>query len=342
MSAPDESDGDLAGGRIAQTPPLRWVLVSGRRWVVVLLASITVYLTLLGFAALSPVPLRGLMGETPTGPLFQAMIIAVVTGVTLVVTIGQLVLSQELGTAGTKHEHMEEALSYQESVEELIDPDVSSMESADFLRELIAAAGDRAADVDRAASDVRDDALRDRIEEYAAALERDAAAVADAIDDARSSTFRVVLAALHFDYNEQLHAARRLRRSADGDLPGRIDGALDDLVETLSYVGSAREHVKTLYFQAELIRLARDVVYTGIPALLVSAGMVIYGAALPEFTGQPLGIDVIVWLVSAAVTVAVVPFLVLLAFILRIVTITQLTLAIGPIKLQETRQPDDG
>ena len=51
-----------------------------------------------------------------------------------------------------------------------------------------------------------------------------------------------------------------------------------------------------------------------------------------------LGLDVGVLLVAAAAAIAVAPFAVLLAYILRIATITRRTLAIGPFILRESER----
>jgi predicted Rossmann fold nucleotide-binding protein DprA/Smf involved in DNA uptake len=53
-------------------------------------------------------------------------------------------------------------------------------------------------------------------------------------------------------------------------------------------------------------------------------------------SGTALGVDAVVVLAAAAVTVAVAPFLLLLAYVLRIATVTKRTLSIGPFILRET------
>ena len=59
----------------------------------------------------------------------------------------------------------------------------------------------------------------------------------------------------------------------------------------------------------------------------------------PEnYPGTVLGLDVGVLMVSAAAAISVAPFAVLLAYILRIATITRRTLAIGPFVLRESER----
>jgi hypothetical protein len=81
--------------------------------------------------------------------------------------------------------------------------------------------------------------------------------------------------------------------------------------------------------------------YTALPALVVATGMILYVDDPNTVTGTTLGVDNVVWLVSAAVAVALVPFVLLLSYLLRIATVAKRTLAIGPFVLQEIERPND-
>jgi hypothetical protein len=74
--------------------------------------------------------------------------------------------------------------------------------------------------------------------------------------------------------------------------------------------------------------------------LVVAGGMILYVDA-STFTGTTAGVTDLVWVVSAAATVSLLPFAVLIAYILRIATVTQRTLAIGPFVLRETDRSTD-
>ena len=58
------------------------------------------------------------------------------------------------------------------------------------------------------------------------------------------------------------------------------------------------------------------------------------------FPGSTLGVDNLSW-VAAGYTVGVAPFIILLSYILRLGTITQWTLSMGPFILQESKREDD-
>ncbi|ACV47511.1 MULTISPECIES: hypothetical protein [Halomicrobium] len=329
------ADSDIGAGtmreRAEESRWKLWLLLGADRRVVAALALLSVFVALVGLSQVVGTDLRAAMGSSdPVETLFQGLLTAIITGVTLVVTLSQLVLSQELGALGDQQERMDGAMSFRRSVESVVDSDVTPPDPASFLRSLVAAVGRQAATLQTAADESGDEQLRS----FADDLLADADAVGDDLDGSQFGTFEVVFAALNFNYASKIYEARRLRAAdATGDDAGET---LDDLVETLSLFGPAREHIKTLYFQWELIELSRAIAYAAVPALIVSAGMILYGGQTAVVQGSVLGVDSVVWLVSAATTVALVPFVVLLAYVLRIVTVAKRTLSIGPLVLRDT------
>ncbi len=105
-------------------------------------------------------------------------------------------------------------------------------------------------------------------------------------------------------------------------------------------MGPAREHFKTFYFQWELINLSYAILYTAIPALLVSFAMILFFD--PGFvSGTILGTNTVLVVVCVAVTIGIIPFVVLFAYILRISTVAKRTLAVGPFTLFASEGSED-
>jgi hypothetical protein len=74
-----------------------------------------------------------------------------------------------------------------------------------------------------------------------------------------------------------------------------------------------------------------------VPALVVAGGMLAFVGSGP-IAGTTLGVANVLWLVGAAFTVSLLPFLLLVAYIARIATIAKRTLAIGPIILRGSQR----
>jgi hypothetical protein len=101
--------------------------------------------------------------------------------------------------------------------------------------------------------------------------------------------------------------------------------------------GPAREHVKTLYFQWALINLSRMILYASIPALAVSGIMV--GIVGPStFPGVTLGVDDVILVTGVAFGVTILPFMLLVSYLLRILTVAKRTLAIEPLILRDSQR----
>jgi hypothetical protein len=333
---------DTTGGRVPGSRVRTWLLLDANRWVVASIPLAGVFAALVVLGSVDPVPLRAaIRSGDPVETAFQGFLTAIITGVTLVVTINQLVLSQELGAVGDQRDRMAGAVEFRQEFRNRFDEPVGPPDPASFLRVVVDVTGDRAETLADAVSDGRDAEFGDQVDSYVDELTANADAVADRLDDAQFGTFDVLSAALDFDYSWRIYEARRLRNEHENALSEEAVAAFDALLEALEFYAPTREHFKTLYFQWELIDLSRMLMYAALPALVVATGMILYVDDPNTVTGTTLGVDNVVWLVSAAVAVALVPFVLLLSYILRIATVAKRTLAIGPFVLQEIERPND-
>lgn len=78
-----------------------WLLLNGNCWLLVGLMALCVFVVFLVAGAIEFPTLRTTMETSdPVDTAFQALLGAIITGTTLVVSINQLVLSQESGPVG--------------------------------------------------------------------------------------------------------------------------------------------------------------------------------------------------------------------------------------------------
>ncbi|MFB6311371.1 MAG: hypothetical protein ABEH64_09365 [Salinirussus sp.] len=305
-----------------------WFILEADRWVVAGLLSAALWSAILVIGLAQQPPL--LETGDPVETLFQALVAATITAVTLVLTLSQLVLSQELGAAGDQRERMEGALAFRDDVAEAVGASVSPAEPSAFLRSLVDTTREHAEATRTAATDASEP-----LESYLGTVIRDADAVSSRLDGASFGTFTVVRAALDFDYSWKLHMGQRLLAEQGDRLGDDAHNALQSLVNILELFGPAREHIKTLYFQWELSNLSRVLLLSAIPALAVAVSTLVFFDPR-RVSGSVVGIEVDLLVLATTVTLSLVPFTLLLAYILRIVTVTKRTLSIGPFILRET------
>ncbi|MXR39875.1 hypothetical protein GRX01_00670 [Halobaculum sp. WSA2] len=331
----DDEPSNRLRERAAESRWKLWLFLEADRRLVVLVLVTGVFGVLLASGLLYPPAEEALRSGDSIDTLFQGFLTATITGVTLVLTLNQLVLSQELGAIGDQRDRMRGAMEFREDAADMIDASVSPARPAQFLRALVEVSAERARDVREAANRTADDEALEDVEGLVRSLVGNAEEVSAGLDGARFGEFDVISSALNFNYSWKLFTANRIRAEHGDAFDEEGLEALDGLAEVLGLFGPAREHFKTLYFQWELIDLSRAVFAWALPALLVSVFMVAFFDA-EAYTYSPFGVGTLVPLVAVAATVATIPFLVLLAYVLRIATVTKHTLSIGPFILRET------
>ncbi|WP_226481318.1 hypothetical protein [Natrinema amylolyticum] len=339
------SDSDSSGvlSQRAGVGGLRlWVLLRMGRWLFTAAVLMIVFVVLVAASRLGLTPLRLIVAQhNGTFWIFSAFIGAIITGTSIVVTINQLVLSQELGAVGDQRERMQNAMDFRKDIEDSLEyEDVTPPEPAAFLYELVDGVEEEAEQLEETVADNHGDEIQEKVADYVDDIVENAQVVKEDLKDAQFGTFDVIWNALNFNYSRKIYDARKIRADHGDDLSDDADDELHEMIEILKFFGPAREHFKTLYFQWELINLSRALLYISVPALAVMGLLMMYidGNALP---GTTLGIGNLVWLTSAGFVVGLAPFVIFIAYILRIATVAKRTLAMGPFILRESERDED-
>ena len=334
MSTPEDPPADRLRERADQHRLPLWLLLEADRVTVTGVLAGLVFLGLVGVGALVPAAETAVRSGDSVDTLFQGLLTATITGVTLVVTLNQLVLSQELGAVGDQRERMGAAMQFRADVADVLDVEVSPSQPSGFLRALVLEAGESATRLREAVEECNTELDVD-VDAFAESVIENADSVAASLEGGRFGDFDVISSALNFNYSWKLVTARQLLERHGESLDEQGRDALEDLIAVLERFGPAREHFKTLYFQWDLVDLSRHILVAAIPALLVSASMLLFVEA-GTYHLVLFEVETLVFFVAGAVTVSLVPFFVLLAYIMRIATVAKHTLSIGPFILRDS------
>ncbi|UTF55801.1 hypothetical protein [Natronosalvus rutilus] len=314
-----------------------WVLLRANRLLVSLVLTSAVFVAfVIAVAVLYPPFSRQIESGDMIDTMFSTMITVIVTGTTLVVTIGQLVLSQENGPLGDQRERMASSMDFRDFTEELIGSP-SPADPSEFLRQIIGVTAQRTTALRDSIGKNDDENLREEVDEFAESVTGNADTVRDQLEGAQFGSFDVLFAALNFNYSWKIFQVERLANEYEESLNEEEYGLLDDLKTALSLFGPAREHIKTLYFQWALINLSQLILYAAVPALAI-AGIMVAIVDAGTFPGSTLGFDHIILVVGGAFAVTLVPFMLFVSYVLRIVTIAKRTLAIEPLILRDSQR----
>lgn len=336
MNSPDASNRQA---RTGENRVRLWILLDAHRLVIAGGIALVVFLVLVVLGALAPRALSALMQRgDPTDTVFQALIGGVITGVTLIVSIAQLTLAQELGPVGDQRDRMATSLTLQEDIEDVAGS-IGAPNPSTYLALLCAASRHQAHALTESIAETDDAVLRDRVERFTQRVTDNAAGIEEELASAQFGEFAVLRAALNYNYSWKIYAIRRLQIEHSDSLTHDQSEAFDRMTDVLELFGPAREYFKTQYMQWELVNLSRAIMYVAIPALAVAIAVPLYMDAT-IFPGQTLGIDTMTWMVSATATIAVAPFFVFISYMLRVATISKRTGTTGPFILREAERLD--
>ncbi|TMT87840.1 hypothetical protein E2L06_15105 [Haloterrigena sp. H1] len=314
-----------------------WLLLGANRLHVTAVLALAVFVGFVAAVTLLPEPLTPQLQTGDTiETMFSTMLSAIITGTTLVVTIGQLVLSQENGPLGDQRDRMENSMDFRDFTEELIGSP-SPADPSTFLRELVGVAQQRAEMLHEQVSENDADGLREDVDEFTDSLVGNSETVRDQLEGASFGGFDVLFAALNYNYGWKIFQVERIANEYEDDLSDDELTLLDELKTALSLFGPAREHVKTLYFEWALVSLSQMILYAAVPALVI-AGIMLTVVDAGTFPGRTLGVTNMTLAIGLAFTITLVPFLLFTAYVLRIVTVAKRTLAIEPLILRDSQR----
>ncbi|WP_158055811.1 hypothetical protein [Halorussus halophilus] len=329
---------DTMWGRGRASKLKLWLLIKAKRGTVTILGLVGLFVGLVTIEVFGPSTLEKLLTSDELSTLFGSIVGAIITSVTLILTITQLVISQEIGSLGEQSDRIHEQKQFRERVEDTVKLEVSPSEPATFFRALVQATEREAA------------VLRDETEDAASDLQQVTAFTESIIDECELidedlageefGTFTVIVAVLNFNYSRKINDARRLRQEYRDELSEAGEAALDELMDVLELYGPTRGFFKSLYFQWELINVSRGMVYAALPGLVVAAYLILAFDAT-AVTGTFFGVPHLFLLTSAAYAVTLIPFVLLLAYVLRILTVLKRTLAPGSFVLRGTNRDED-
>ncbi|WP_254538758.1 hypothetical protein [Halomarina litorea] len=248
------------------------------------------------------------------------------TLITVVISINQLVLSRELGAPGELHQRLQEALSYRESVDDVVEaaPPVTPRR---FLQVLHHSLDDLAADLADEADGEHPPELQSRLDALVESVRADADDVNSALDSSENGIYAVITATLRTNHAGQLYEIDRLSSAADESLDKTIRDHLGRLRDVMIYIDVARKYFRTVYIQKELAFLSRIILYVGIPGQLVLVGALLGYHAVATGTIPPI---VMAYALPITIAAAVAPLLVLGAYVPRLAWVAQRNASVAP------------
>lgn len=322
-------EGELGSRELSQ--PARWILLEGdRRLLAVGLLGVLAFV-LGGALWTGAVAVKNADSLTR---LFSAFVGGNLTLITVVITINQVILSREFGSPGELRERISNIVAFRHEVEERAEADVSPVTPQAFLEFLAVQIRTHATTIQQESRSIPDAEYRKTVDRYAETLVAQSERIEDALHEQEAGAFNTLLTVLDTDFTSDRYTAERLRVKADDDVPDDVVRTLEDVLSLIDHVGATRQYLMTLYMQQELADLSQKILYTGVPAVTASVLTVwVYGHPMGTTMASPM-LEVVV---VTAVVVAMSPLAILVAYVLRITTVSRETASLMPFKSQDMR-----
>jgi len=313
----------------------QWLLLTGSRLSVAVLLLAVVFVTILVLARVWPLELRALLTETDAAKtLFATLLSGAILLVSVVVSINSIVLSQEITGIENQQARVAATIDYRRHIEDFIQADVTPARPGEFLAAVLFSISQRTAALRQVADGSANERFARQVSEFSDEVSAEIGLARDHLEGARVGSFNVLMAGLNYNYSGQLHAARGLKRNFDEELTDEEVAAIDDVIDVLQHVATGREYFKSLYHKRELARLSSILLYVSLPVIVFTSYVILALDAnvFPEV--EFLGFSPLLISVTVAYAIALAPYVVLTAFVVRTATITLRTLSAGPFILQ--------
>ncbi|WP_336002621.1 hypothetical protein [Halorientalis halophila] len=320
----------------------RWFLLTGRRMVVTAALLLLVLGTLLGLSLLRPFDVHSLLTETnTTQDLFNTLLSGTILLVSVVVSINSVVLSEEITDIETQQRRLDASIDYRQRLGDLVAEDVTPARPAEFLRVILHVIYTRTQRLQELATEEGDADFQADIEPFVTDVLVQVGQARATLADTRSGTFGVLLVGLRYDHSEQLRALRIVDQTYGDELTDEQRAVIDDLVQTLKFLATGREYFKSIYYKQELARLSSRLLYVSLPSIVVISYVILSldTELVPDVT--LLTLSPLLVFVAVAYTVALAPYIVLTAYVLRATTVTLRTVAAGPFILSAGLEEQD-
>ena len=307
-----------------------WFLYGGNRPAVATGLVVTAFIVYLVLGWLNIIFLPG----TRLMWLLNGLVNGLLSLVTIVLTVNQLVLSQQFDSMGELSNRLDQMIDFRMQVEEMTGTNVTPVVPGEFFTDLLAALGERAEELGEGASEYDDDQLADEINQYATDLTEQTNQIHEQVKNSEG-TFAVLLTILDYNNSRHFYTARRLQTAYADVHTETTKTALNEIRELYKQINTTRQYFKTVYLQRELSELSRMIIYTGIIAVLVASVMMLTYKDMATATLNPPVYHI---LLSGSLVAIQSPLAVLFSYAARAATISRKTAAFGPFIPEEEQQ----
>ena len=195
------------------------------------------------------------------------------------------------------------------------------MNPTSFLSMMIGVINQRANDLATVTEEL-DESGAEEVNEHVDTILETIAYVEKSVDQTGGGEFSTLWLGLDLNIGPLMDRSRVLHLAYADELSDDSESKFENLIRAFELITTGRHFFKTLYYRREFSMLSRTLLFVSLPAILVTAVTIlaINANILPQIS--VLGLSPLLIFVAATFTIALAPFIILTAYMLRVATVT--------------------
>ena len=312
----------------------RWILLDANRYAVTGALLTVTFLTILTIGVIWPFEMRNLLTETQAvQTVLNTFMGGIILLVSIVVSINSIVLSYDITSLTSQEDRIQAIVQFRRDLDEITEAEENPTDPIAFLQAMAESIRERATALETGVEDADREIVRD-VEDYVNSVIDTADTLESSLDRSTRSEFRVLWLGFESDYGKFMTESRSLASRYDSTDTAVSTDRFDDLIQALELFVVGREYFKTLYYSHEIANLSRTLLVVSLPSTIVTATTIlaINANLLPNV--WIFGLPPLLTFVALAFTIALAPFIVLTAYMLRAATVARRTAGSGLFTLR--------
>jgi hypothetical protein len=312
----------------------RWILLDANRYAVTGALLTVTFLSILAIGVIWPFEMRNLLTETQAvQTVLNTFLSGIILLVSIVASVNSIVLSYDITSLTSQEDRIQAIHDFRRDLDEITDAEDNPTDPIAFLQAMAESIRERATALETGFEGTDREIVRD-VEEYVKTVTDTAETLERSLDRSSGSEFRVLWLGYEADYGRLMNESRRLASRYESTGTDTSTDRFEDLIQALELFAVGREYFKTLYYSHEISELSRTLLIVSLPSILITASTIlaINAHLLPDV--WILGLPPLVTFVALAFTIALAPFIVLTAYMLRVATVARRTAGSGPFTLR--------
>lgn len=338
----DEKEESLGGWRSWLPVPTgtrrieltRWVLLEGNRHAVTLFLLSITFISVLLIGTLWTFEIQRLLTETAAvQTLLDSFMSGIILLVSIVVSINSIVVSYDITDVSSQQDRIEGSIEFRQELARTTESEEVASDPRSFLGAMAAVIHDRAKALEEVVEE-GDEAFANEVQDYIESISQTVTTLENSLYRLGGAEFGLLWLGLEADYGPLMNRSRKITSTYQTQLNESTQARFNDLIQALEMFAIGREYFKTLYYTNEISQLSRTLLIISLPSIIITASTIlaINAKLLPDF--WLFGLPPLLTFVAVAFTIALAPYIVLTAFMLRVATVARKTVTAGPFSLR--------